>query len=324
MSLAFCSLGEKFFLETYAMEAINEVIANLSQTTENTPEISVPPTAEQTVEKTPFGEFMKAALGKSAGEMVSEEELFAGLIQKHLADLDSGGTTDAESMFKETFARTRKEMTRADGYVPIEKAAKQSLTELKNEGVIDESTASRVLSESFRAAQLDDNLEALYDDRGSGSDPTIAVAALEEAIAKLEGTTSQIASGEITADEMSIPAPSATTAETRPLDGGGGFLWKPISESNGKLVVLLPTDLPESSVDRVEIHQGDFSNGEEFSDSTKVEEGTFSGDSHNGGRAHYRFDHPGASYGTDLWLVSFLNDGSAVSYQIADGAERND
>jgi len=61
-----------------------------------------------------------------------------------------------------------------------------------------------------------------------------------------------------------------------------GFLWKPFSESDGNLVVLLPSDIRNGSVVIV------------GADGARTE-GRFTAVA-NGGREHFRFDQPGSSF----------------------------
>src|SRR5690606_6805779 len=102
------------------------------------------------------------------------------------------------------------------------------------------------------------------------------------------------------------------------MDGSGGFLWKPKSENDGKLVVLLPKDF-KGMIDRVEIHSQ-----LPPEEATKLGQGRFSGDTQNGGRPHFRFDKPGESYGSDVHVVVFKDDGSTATWQIGDGGQRYD
>lgn len=86
-----------------------------------------------------------------------------------------------------------------------------------------------------------------------------------------------------------------------------GFLWKDISESDGKLVVLLPANM--QNVMRVEIRRT-FAVGSEV-----IELGRYTG-IHNGGRRHYRFQLPGYWYPVNCWLVATLNNSDAVAWLI--------
>ncbi|MEX2607381.1 MAG: VCBS repeat-containing protein [Kiritimatiellia bacterium] len=94
---------------------------------------------------------------------------------------------------------------------------------------------------------------------------------------------------------------------------GGGFVWKPHSEGDGKLVVLLPaTYRNRVTICWIADQEGKI-----------IEMGRFSGDSHNGGRPHYRFSKHGSGYG-NVYLVFQLLDGSILHYPIPNGANRWD
>jgi|GEM_PF-3489944 len=90
-----------------------------------------------------------------------------------------------------------------------------------------------------------------------------------------------------------------------------GFVWKPISESNGRLVVLLPGGV---KAEWVEIRRV---NGDVL-----LEKGTFAGDTHNGGRQHWRFSNPGEAYGDGLVLRAWFADGGFADWAIAEGGAR--
>ena len=105
---------------------------------------------------------------------------------------------------------------------------------------------------------------------------------------------------------------NTTMSETAPATSGGSeeFLWKPESESNGKLVVLLPSSL-----------RGQVSSCT-ISGSFGSENGSFAGDTHNGNRPHYRFSNHGSQYGTDITVSAKLHDGATRTWSIPNGANR--
>ena len=109
----------------------------------------------------------------------------------------------------------------------------------------------------------------------------------------------------------STPATGSSTAARSSSGGGGGFLWKPVSEGDGNLVVLLPSSL-RGRVNGAEIRRG----------GSTLEKGRFTGDTHNGNRPHYRFSKPGAGYGTGLTVVAFLSGGGTQSWSVPNGAQR--
>lgn len=95
---------------------------------------------------------------------------------------------------------------------------------------------------------------------------------------------------------------------------GGGFVWKPRSESDGRLVVLLPPQY------RGNVSSAYIANA----NGGVIEVGRFAGDTHNGRRPHYRFSQSGAAYGADIYVVADLNEGGDVHWPIANGANRQE
>jgi len=123
-------------------------------------------------------------------------------------------------------------------------------------------------------------------------------------------TTTNATAATTTAATTATAAPSGSLGVT---GASGGFLWKPVSESNGKLIVLLP-DQYTGSISTVFIAE---------SDGTVVEQGSFVG-VFNGGRAHYRFSQVGAAYGTGIYVVADLEDGTTVNWYVANGGTRTE
>ena len=110
-----------------------------------------------------------------------------------------------------------------------------------------------------------------------------------------------------------------TAAAPAPKSSGGGggsgeFLWKPVSEGDGKLVILLPNSY------RKRVTKCVISN--DAGGANVVEQGRFHNDTHNGMRVHYRFSKVGRDYGDNIFTVAFLTDGSTKSWAIRDGASR--
>ncbi|MFO1522287.1 MAG: hypothetical protein U1G05_09665 [Kiritimatiellia bacterium] len=102
----------------------------------------------------------------------------------------------------------------------------------------------------------------------------------------------------------SSAAKPATTTTASSSGGGGGFLWKPVSDSNGDLVVILPSQY----------------NGKVSSVSVNGERGSFSGIA-NGNRTHWRFSKPGAAYGTNVKVVASTSGGN-VTWTVPNGGSR--
>lgn len=95
--------------------------------------------------------------------------------------------------------------------------------------------------------------------------------------------------------------------------GAGGFLWKPVSESTGNLVVLLPAST-RGRTQQVATISGAFGS----------ESAGMRHEHHNGGRPHFYFSRPGAAYGTNITVQAPLTDGSVFSIVVPNGAARTE
>ncbi len=95
---------------------------------------------------------------------------------------------------------------------------------------------------------------------------------------------------------------------------GSGFLWKPKSEGDGNLVVLLP-NFYKGNVDNCYI---------EDANGTILETGRFAGDDHNGERVHFRFAEHGGFYGENLRVIADLSDGTSIYWSIPNGSNRTE
>ncbi len=279
-----------------------------------------------------FASFMRTALGGAGKSEVNEEELFAALIEERL----NAENPEAAETFRSEQSKYLTSLRRADGYVSVEEAAVKALEATVASGDIGLEVAEQINGHAFAAAQLDNNADSLFDSFGSEGDPTVAVSSMEAALLASRTMMDEIEAGTTTVASRSLDAPLTTTvgssggsggieapsgptpSGTQELDGSGGFLWKPESESNGNLVVLLPTILRDM-LERVEIHSSLPPDA-----TTLIEEGSFAGDEDNGNRPHYRFEKPGAEYGSDLHIVAYKNDGETITWPISNGADRHD
>ncbi len=114
-------------------------------------------------------------------------------------------------------------------------------------------------------------------------------------------------------DDAQTAPPQRGTSEVGMTGEGGGFLWKPISESDGRLVVLLPSVYNDLSINVMIVESG----------GRVIEQGRFAG-IHNNNRRHYRFSRRGAEYGGDVFVVADLNTGETVNWYIPNGASRTE
>ena len=92
---------------------------------------------------------------------------------------------------------------------------------------------------------------------------------------------------------------------------GGGFLWKPVGENSGRLVILLP---PQYTGKAGSVHVAS-------GDGQVLDVGVYTGVG-NGGRTHWRFPQKGGAYGNNILAVADLNAGGSVHWPIPSGAAR--
>lgn len=263
-----------------------------------------------------FETALRSNLAAQSATSLSEEDLFAAVIEAKLAE---GSSAEAATAFTAALESEKNARRRPDGKTSVEESAEAALLSLVAEGTLTEETALAVREEAFSRAQLDDNKSALFDSHGSEGDPTIAVASREDALtAALLGLTPQSADpatddGSAPSDDPSTEVPSEVTPQGTAVDGPDGFLFKPASDSDGRLVVLLPESL---SVQVVELALYD-------SEGNEIESGRYAGNA-NGERDHYRFSKGGDQYPKDIKVVAALSDGTSVTYTIPNPAERYD
>ena len=97
-----------------------------------------------------------------------------------------------------------------------------------------------------------------------------------------------------------------------PLGKPGGFLWKPVSDKNGDLVVLLPKKLT-GKVQEVRILSPD--------GTKNLGKGKYSGVG-NGDRDHFRFSKPGSGYPDGAIVYIKLENGTTRHVKIGDTSRR--
>lgn len=254
---------------------------------------------------------LRSLLGNSSANEVSEEDLFAAIVKDKIKDLKGD---EALESFNTSLGEASTSIRRPDGFVSAEDATKEALKALRTAGTLTAEETDSIYSEAFAGAQLDDNKDALFDSRGNESDPTKAVAAMEAALLGVRTVMTDIKDKkvEVTArsvDEASFGHNGSASAAAGSA-GGAGFLWKPESDSDGKLAILLPPSLA-GSVAGVSVKSPDGT----------TEEGRFAGNG-NGGRDHYRFSKPGGSYADDSVVLVTLNSGEVLEYLIGDTSSR--
>ena len=105
---------------------------------------------------------------------------------------------------------------------------------------------------------------------------------------------------------------TTTTTTTLPpavippsLQGTQVFLWKPVSESNGRLVVLIPACILADAC------------------TVGAEKGAAIG-RHNGNREHFRFSKPGSGYGNNVQVTAYYQGAVTGTWTVPQGAARKE
>lgn len=288
-------------------------------------------TDEGTAESTSdFGTYVTKALTKNGETDTNEEAVFSALVRH---GVNSRGDSEALAKLEERMEKHARILERKVGYSSDEKAAKFALRDLVRNNLISKDEATELYSKAFSAAQLDSDTEALSDGIGGNGSTASAsvgsvVGSLEAKMAALtasasaytkrnlgEGSTrSALDVGGTSFADLAAQAVlgSGTTAGS-PVDGANGFLFKPISDTQGKLVILTPEELT-GKVTGVILKD---------SAGNVLEKGT-SGGVGNGGREHFRYSKPGPQYPSNLVVEVQLAGGGSKTYSIPDPSKRYD
>lgn len=307
---------------------------SLRTLTENTEDTSKADVVQQQLD---FSRLLTDIIGAKQDGQVSEEELFAGIVKERVTSLKG---EEAANKYQTSFEAQKSNLRHPSGYTPIEEAALTALRGLVEDGTLSNEEGDKIYSQSFRAAQLDDNHQVLFDDRGSANDPTIAVEKMEIALLNAKNLLSQISSGETEVSSLSLEAASATGASPatdvsassgelesdvvdgaifRPngsvIDGENGFLFKPVSTNDGTLAVLLR----ESMVNEVQSVILKDQSGNILEEGTVRREGIS-----ETGREKYSFSKRGEEYPDNLTVEVTMNNGSKIQYVIPDPSQRYD
>jgi hypothetical protein len=293
--------------ETKPSETTNPTGEATAPTQTTTPSGSSPPRKNESL-----GSFLQRELKPNAEGNFHEEQLQYG-VAAYLLNEKSPALYDK---FKSAYSDYAKKVGSKSSFEDGVKAALKTLVTQKD---ISKTDAEDINGKSFRAAQLDDDVKTLFDDKGGPDDKTIAVLSAKEAAEKVNRVYGRIRRGETAAPSRELDAASNTKVGSKTVTSaqgaGNGFLWKPISESDGKLVILAPKDI-STNVSSISIYKKGSNNQKEL-----IESGRFAGIA-NGDRAHYRFAKVGGSYPDGAVVEIKLKDGKVVSEVIGETSSR--
>lgn len=267
-------------------------------------------------EQVSFSDVLMDFLPNEPGQEVNEEQLFSAVIAERLEGMKGSEALDS---YKASFEEHLSAMKHPNGYEPVEDASRAALNDMVDQGILSLEEAESIHAQAFQAAQLDDNQSALYDSLGS----TTAVAMIEMALESSTNLLAAFDSGEKDAGRMSLDyrqdsgidytsaSSSLDTGQSTTTAIGGGFLFKPVSESDGNLVVLLPSSM-SGDVSELTIRD---SNGQ------VLDTGRDLGD-YDDGRPLFRFSSPGGAYPENITVTALMSNGEVRDYTIPAPAQR--
>jgi hypothetical protein len=284
-----------------------------------------------------FESLIKKFLPGSDDSEVSEEELFAASIGERLYNLKGESTL---KQYEEYIASNKIASTTASGHVQVEQAAIDSLKQLVAEGSLSAEEGDSIYSESFSAAQLDSDTTALFDGKGDNNDPSIAVAKISEAMVKLkafmEGDDTTRAN--ITGMSLSSASQTGFAGQTAAstfaalnsgaisdlgtvdpngtyVDGSEGFLFKPVTNNEGRLAVLFAQSWTNNLASVRLLDQ----NGNLVEEGVRKPEGIS-----ETGREKFTFSKTGSSYPQNLSVEVLFKNGDMKMFNIPDPSKRYD
>jgi hypothetical protein len=255
---------------------------------------------------------------------LSEAQLFGAVLSEKIADHAS---PEAAQAFRTNFRQLKREIREKTGSRGIMDAAMSSLDLLVAGGKISRDCATVLTNESWTLSQLDSNPQnvatgremGVYISRAAGVDQynqrksnydcgllPLTEVTKEMLLAQRASDPKDAGVGDSLVASSggigSVSTKSSAAFGTSPVYQSG-FLFKPISDSTGKVAILMPPSLT-GRVKSVSIHSSD-----------GLESGAYGGIG-NGSREHFRFKKPGSSYSADLSVMVMLRDGTTHNVRI--------
>lgn len=199
-------------MELTSLASIIQPVQAVSQTVDSTKSSTEPTKSSVIAPSSSFDSILQGILKPDSAKNVSEEALFAGVLVERITAVKG---EEAGKEFQALLEKTETSMKSANGYIPYEDAARTALREYQAAGKLTAEESTAIHSQAFAAAQLDSNVNSLYDDVGGGSDTTCSVSQVESAIAAAKTALTGFAAG-------------TSTPVTRSLDVAFDASGKPI------------------------------------------------------------------------------------------------
>lgn len=143
--------------------------------------------------------YLRSTLTPDRAGKVNEEQLFAGIVEERVK-ISYG--SEVASKFHERFVLAMSRIGKKSNVV--ENAARRALRFLVKHDLLTEKAATKIHSQAFAAAQIDNNAKTLYDSIGSGKDTTIATKNVDLAVSTAIYRLNTFDSGKSTAPDRKI------------------------------------------------------------------------------------------------------------------------
>ncbi len=243
----------------------------------------------------------------SGGMRINEEELYSAIIHQQLKEKNPTAALAFETALPEQIAKIKTN---------------------KNSTLVFKAT-DRVMRAFVRSKQISHDLYRQTRDYAFGDTPLRAIStalnkfsenspalaeeisayrAREAAISRAKWKERRQAASSANSSDNAIAQNTSSSSNDIP----SGFLWKPNSEKDNRLVILLPSTMT-SSAKKVAILSPD--------GNKVLENGNFAGIG-NGGRQHYRFSKAGGNYPAGAQVSITFDDGTKRTVLISNTANR--
>lgn len=265
----------------------------------------------------------------SGGMRINEEELYSAIIHQQLKEKNPTAALAFETALPEQIAKikTNKNSTL------VFKATDRVMRAFVRSKQISHDLYRQTRDYAFGKAQMDSDRTWLApkrtEEQGRGDTPLRAIStalnkfsenspalaeeisayrAREAAISRAKWKERRQAASSANSSDNAIAQNTSSSSNDIP----SGFLWKPNSEKDNRLVILLPSTMT-SSAKKVAILSPD--------GNKVLENGNFAGIG-NGGRQHYRFSKAGGNYPAGAQVSITFDDGTKRTVLISNTANR--
>ena len=267
----------------------------------------------------------------TSGKRVNEQDCYAALVHHALASIKPNLVAQFERQLKPALASYQNNHSDTNLF----KISDRILRQLIRDKLLTQEQYKIIRDFAFGKAQLDSNRIKISSEKTDGAKaddtPTRAVSTFYKRLESNQvANSSEIA--QFRAEEAKISAAKwrenrkllnnksnkaslttlAATTNAKNTALNRGFLWKPISDSDGQLVILLPS-LYTKNVAQVSLYSSE--------ENKFIESGRYSGIG-NGDREHYRFKSAGSHYPAEVIVEISLKSGGKKMITIDNPANR--